>query len=214
MKQFYIEEWKWFKAKFLKIFIFVFIIFVLGALLSHVFFVNHPDQAQKKYVDSVKKDVEKFPMQVATFKFFWTIFLRNSRALLICILIGLIPFLFLPIFITFINSLGIGLLTSVVHLDVFQIEGFNKVVPVLLFFIAPHGIFELPAIFYATSLGIYLTFQVSKRILLYPSGEESLFPLFKRIFKTWEGVIIPLLLVAAIIESFVTLFLIKIFLEH
>ncbi len=208
MKQFYIEEWKWFKAKFLKIFIFVFIIFVLTAVSSHVLLVKNPEKAHEAFVDLAKKLNAKSSMQVTGLKRCLALFLNNVTVSLLSILLGLIPFLFISIFGTFINSFYFGVLTSMAYL-----EGF-KIAPGLLVGILPHGIFELPAIFYATSLGIYLTFQISKRILLYPSGEESLFPLFKRIFKTWVGVIIPLLLVAAIIESFVTLFLIKIFLER
>jgi len=208
IKQFYTEEWKWFKAKFLKIFIFVIVIFILSSALSHVFLVNHPDQAKRIFTDLAKL-FKKIAVQEAGFKACLVIFLHNFRAALLVTVLGLIPFLFLPILGALGNGFVAGVVTSVAHL-----KGV-KLVPGLLFGIAPHGIFELPAILYATSIGICLSLLISKRILLgYHSNEEPLFPLFKQISKTFVGVIVPLLLVAAIIEAFVTPIFIKIFLER
>lgn len=224
IQKFYLEEWKGFGEKFLKIFIFVIIIFVLTAFFCHVFLVNHPDQAKKIAADLAKSFLKKFPKEAAGLRLCFAIFLNNLRVTFLCILFGLIPFLFLPILGTFVNGFMIGVVTSLSYL-----KGF-KTVPVLLLSIVPHGIFEVPAVLYASSLGIYLSLQVSKKILFiyrshgeplftlfakpqYPGDTEPLCLLFKRIFKTLVGVIIPLLFLAAIIETFVTPFLAKIFLE-
>jgi len=91
---------------------------------------------------------------------------------------------------------------------------------VLLFSFAPHGIFEFSAMVYATSIGIHLCLQISKKILNLERDElivlfskknkdyrsEDQISLFKRALKTWLGVIVPLLFVAAIIEAFITPF--------
>ena len=98
----------------------------------------------------------------------------------------------------------------------------------MLFSFAPHGIFELLAIDYSASIGVYLSLQISKKILnlerdelivLFSkknqdNGSEDQISLFKRALKTWLGVIVPLLIVAAIIETFITpfSFLYKVFL--
>ena len=222
VKQFYLEEWNWFKARFLKIFIIVTVIFLLAAFLSHAYFVNHPDQAKKKAIDLFKKLQKKIPPQATGFNKFLFLSLNNSTALFIPILSGLIPFLFLPLLGVFANGVSLGVVTSISSL-----KGF-KVMHILLFSIVPHGIFEIPALIYATSLGVWLTLQISKKILHTVSMEpvylfsknnldhryERLFPLFMRIFRTWIGVILPLLLVAAMIETFVTPVLVNIFLER
>jgi stage II sporulation protein M len=209
IKQFYLDEWKWFKERILTIFIFVLILFILSALVSHVFLTRHPDLAQKKAVDLAKRLLEKIPPQVTGFERLLLIFLNNSRVSLFSIVFGLIPFLFLPLLGAIANGVSVGIMTSISHL-----RGF-KVVHVFLFSVAPHGIFEIPALIYASSIGVWLAFQISKRILFLSDGDkEPLFPFFIRIFRAWIGVILPLLLAAAMIETFVTPLLVKIFLER
>jgi stage II sporulation protein M len=207
MKQFYREEWKWFKEKYLKIFILVLIVFISIALLSHLILVKNPEQAQKKFVDLAKNLLKKIPLHASGFKLCLAIFLNNLKVSLFSILFGLIPFIFFPILGAIANGFSIGVISSASY-----IKGFDFVF--FLISIVPHGVFELPAIFYAVSIGVSLSYQISKRILFgYDSSDEPFFLMLKRIFKTWVGVIIPLLLVASIIEAFVTPFLIKIFLE-
>ena len=209
MKQFYREEWKRFKEKYLKIFILVFIIFIMIALLSHVILVNNPDLSQKKFIDLAKKTLEKIPWQASGFRLCLAIFLNNLRVSLFSILFGLIPFIFLPILGAITNGFNIGIITSAI-----SIKGYN-LGHILLSAIVPHAVLELPAIFYAVSIGVSLSYQISKRIIFgYDSSDEPFILMLKRIFKTWVGVIIPLLLVAAIIEAFITPFLAKIFLAR
>lgn len=222
VKKFYLEEWNWFKARFLKIFTIVTVIFLLTSFLSHAYFVNHPDQAKKKAVDLFKRLSKTIPPQVIGFERLLLIFLNNLRVSLFGILFGLIPFLFLPLLGVFANGVSMGVVTSISYL-----KGFN-VLFVLLLGLVPHGIFEIPAMLYSWSLGVYLILQISKKILHAVSMEpvylfsknnlgrkyEKLFPLFIRIFRTWIGVILPLLLVAAMIETFVTPVLVKVFLER
>ncbi|MCK4645317.1 MAG: stage II sporulation protein M [Candidatus Aminicenantes bacterium] len=212
IKQFYLEEWKWFKTKFLKIFIIVSIIFILSVLISHIILIKNPEELQEISAFVTKGLLTESPVPEKSIKQCLIIFLNNSIASLICILSGLIPFLFLPIIGLLRNGIVVGVITSISH-----VKGF-KVLPVLLFSAAPHGIFELPAIFYSTSLGVYLCLRMSKKILnlekeelttLFPEGNldyrsEEQIPLFTRLFKTYIGVIIPLTMVAAIIETFIS----------
>ena len=212
IKQFYLEEWKWFKTKFLKIFIIVSIIFILSVLISHIILIKNPEELQEISAFVTKGLLTESPVPEKSIKQCLIIFLNNSIASLICILSGLIPFLFLPIIGLLRNGIVVGVITSISH-----VKGF-KVLPVLLFSAAPHGIFELLAIFYSTSLGVYLCLRMSKKILnlekeelttLFPEGNldyrsEEQIPLFTRLFKTYIGVIIPLTMVAAIIETFIS----------
>lgn len=207
MKQFYKEEWKWFKEKYLKIFILVLIVFISIALLSHFILVKNPEQAQKKLADLAKNLLKKIPLHASGFRLCFAIFLNNSKVSLLSILFGLIPFIFLPILAAIANGFSVGVVSSASY-----IKGFDFVF--FLISLGPHGVFELPATLYAVSIGVNLSFQISKRLLFgYDSSDEPFFLLLKRIFKTWIGVIIPLLLVASIIEAFVTPLLIKIFME-
>jgi len=78
--------------------------------------------------------------------------------------------------------------------------------------IFPHSLFELPTFFYAVSLGLVICLQRSRRHRqpenYFSIGEVNKpraveFPL-SRIKKIFAFIITPLLLVAAIIEAFLT----------
>lgn len=212
IKQFYLEEWKWFKIYFLKIFIIVSIIFILSVLISHIIFIKNPEELQEISAFVTKGLLTENPVPEKSIKQCLSIFLNNSIVSLISILLGLIPFLFLPIIGVLRTGMVLGGIAAVSY-----VKGF-KILPVLLVSIAPHGIFELPALFYSASLGVYLCLRMSKKILnlereelttLFSEGNldyrsEEQIPLFKKIFKAYIGVIVPLMMVAAIIETFIS----------
>ncbi len=207
IKQFYIQEWRLFKARYFKIFIVIFILFVIAMAFSHVFLVHHPDQAQKSFNNLGERILKEGPFTgfVGCLK----LFLFNSLATVVGILLGLIPFLFIPALGSMLSGFYGGVVTSVSHL-----LGFNAI-SMLLFGIIPHGILEIPASLYASSLGVYVCLNISKRIfrghriqekllLDHQESDEPLSPLLWQIFGTWIGVIVPLLIIAAIIEAFIT----------
>jgi len=219
LKKFCSKEWNRFKEEYLKIFILVLIIFIVAAFLSHFLLVKHPDQAQKSFFNLAKMLSKKIPVEATIFKKCLLIFYSNSRASLFAILFGFIPFLFFPILSPLLNGSSMGIITSILYIKKL------KVLPNLVLAVAPHGIFELPAIFYANSLGIFLSLQVTKKILYQNHGQdllrgtieektEPLLPVLKRILKTWLSVIVPLLFMAAVTETFVTPILAEIFLKR
>lgn len=207
MTQFFKEEWRYFREKYFKIFIFVLITYILFALLSHIVLVNNPVESQKKFVELAKIISEKIPINATGFELCLAIFINNLKVSLFSILFGLIPFVFFPIVGAMANGFNTGIITSAIYIEGLKLGSF------LLFAIAPHGVFELPSVLYSVSIGIFLSLQISKRILRgYESSDEPFYLIWKRILRTWVGVIIPLLLVAAIIEAFITPLLVKVFL--
>lgn len=222
IKQFYLEEWKLFKTKFLKLFIIIFIIFILTILISHFIFIKNPERLQKISALAAEGILKEQPVLERNIQLFLSVFFNNAIVALVTIIFGFIPFLFLSMLGALRIGVVIWLMTSVA-----SINGF-KAWQVLLFSFAPHGIFEFSAMVYATSIGVHLCLQISKRILNLDRDElivlfskknqdyrsEDQISLFKRALKTWLGVIVPLLIVAAIIETFITpfSFLYKIFL--
>jgi uncharacterized membrane protein SpoIIM required for sporulation len=96
--------------------------------------------------------------------------------------------------------------------------------------ILPHGVFELTAVLYATSVGLYLSAAMGKRALAAwrkrrtrrqgqpppPAGQANFLETYPErseaqneslagnVFRSFFLVVLPLLLVAAFIESFVT----------
>lgn len=129
-----------------------------------------------------------------SFSMFLLIFLNNAiKALLILvlgILFGLVPLIFI-----FVNGFAVGIIILVAS----QKIGTAKV----FLGLAPHGILEIPGILLAAGYGLWLG-SVFYRSLKYGEPfKEAFFWALKKYFK----IIVPLLFLAAIIEAFLTSYL-------
>jgi stage II sporulation protein M len=131
-------------------------------------------------------------------------FTHNLGACLIKIGLGLIPLLFLPILFIIVSG-GIHAVFFVAS-DVLGVGVFT----VYLTTVFPHGSFEYLGEFYSVSLGAFLCTQLSKKII--PKRRKDSLPLssvIKHICRSYVLVIIPLFVVAAIVEVLVTPLLAK-----
>ena len=201
------NQWQWLRKRIFRVFIVALLLFLLGALLSHIWLVNNPESAGEYFslLSNIIRD--KIPAGAEGPRLFLAIFFNNLKASALMVVLGLIPFLILPAFGLLANGVGIGVVTSML-----QIKGQN-VVTMLLVGIVPHGIFEIPAFILSGSLGIYMSIQFSKFILMGLRTEtEPPLHLIKCILKTWLFVVVPLLSLAALIESYITPTLLKGFL--
>jgi stage II sporulation protein M len=121
------------------------------------------------------------------------IFLNNSLKTLAVIvggpLAGILPLVFL-----LVNGYVLGL---VVHMSI-RSEG----VLAALLSIVPHGVLELPAILLGTSIGLMLGVHGIKR--LFGKGERTLSAELWRGVRFFLIIILPLLLLSAFIEAFIT----------
>lgn len=131
------------------------------------------------------------------------LFLNNVKATSIAIIMGFIPFLYLPFLSSALNGMIIGV--------VLKFSAFQGQSPVKTFVIGilPHGIFELTAIFLSLSIGVSLSHTLTRGILKKPTPTIEDF--LKAAIRTYITVIIPLLAVAAGIETFIVPRLIQIF---
>ena len=110
---------------------------------------------------------------------------------------GLISFSILGVIVYLINVSLVG-----VVLGVFKLVGYS---PVLLFAagLLPHGIFEIPALMLASAVvlrigAVMVTPQIGK------SMGQVVFELLADWLKVFIGVVVPLLIVAALIETYIT----------
>ena len=137
---------------------------------------------------------------------------------------GTVPFLFLPILDPLINGGVLGLICSIS-----KHQGLD-VPHLVLTQVLPHGVFELTAVLYATSVGLYLSMawgkrpwpQWRRRKRRRAAGDRagagrSEFPrrrpgrgsgepesVLRNVVRSFVLVVLPLLLVAAFIEGFIT----------
>lgn len=121
----------------------------------------------------------------------WFIFSNNVTSAISSLFLGILFGIF-PLF----NAIFNGTILGYVYAKAVPIAGFGVIWRLL-----PHGIFELPAIFISLGLGISLgmSFFKKDRILTFKHR-------FRRSLKAFLAVVVPLLMLAAVIESFLIFF--------
>jgi stage II sporulation protein M len=195
----------------------------LGFVAGFLYFMIWPAR-EMKALAFVVKSLEDIPLEASPLVLSLTLFYHNARASVIAVAAGIVPFLFLPILDPLINGGALGLICSVS-----KHQGLN-VPHLVLTQILPHGVFELAAALYATSVGLYLSMglgkaavarwrrwkgrraEVNRPVSVSPdfpqnipervSGEPG--SLVRNVVRSFVLVVLPLLLVAAFIEGFIT----------
>lgn len=128
----------------------------LGFVLGFAFFMLRPGQ-EERALALVVKALEDISLEAPPLTLALTLFYHNARASVIAVGAGLAPFLFLPILDPLVNGGVLGLLASAG-----KHQGLD-VARLFLTKVLPHGVFELTAVLYATSLGMYLSAEMGKR---------------------------------------------------
>lgn len=126
---------------------------------------------------------------------FFPLLLNNFVAMVTSVAYGLIPFIRLPALTLGVNGASLGLFAGYyVHND---ISLWAYLVGVL-----PHGIFEIPALVLSAALGLYLCKTVTAALREKKKGAVSAaVTRCGQILVYW---ILPLLILAAVIETYVT----------
>ena len=171
--------------------------YLLGVVLAFIlffiigFFVPIPEfilSMIKEWVSEVLKQTEG----LGFFGMWFFIFKNNVSIAFLAIFLGLFFGLFPALSLIF-NAYFVGAVTSMVVKETSISEIWRLV---------PHGIFELPAIFISFAIGIKIgTF------ILYRNPWEKMKEYLKNGFKIFIYFVVPLLIIAAIIEAALIVFL-------
>lgn len=221
IKRLYREEWAAWRGHYRRYFKHAARALGLGFVAGFVFFTLWPAR-EKKALDLVVKALEDIPLGGSPLLLALTLFYHNARASVVAIAAGVVPFAFLPILDPVLNGGVLGLLASVS-----KHQGLD-VPRLFLTQVLPHGVFELTAVLYATSLGMYLSAEMGRkakaawkrrkgpapasapaapfefletypqRVAAEPAGVA------RNIVRSLVLVVLPLLFVAAAIEGFIT----------
>ncbi len=165
-----------------------FILIVLGIFLAFSligFFIPAPEFITKQIADFIKEILLKTE-NMSQSRLISFIFLNNLQSSFFTMIFGI----FLGIF-PVISAIANGYLLGFVANFAIQEDGIFS-----LWRIFPHGIFELPAIFISFALGLRLGASIFSRKEFRKFNENFISSL-----KTFILIIIPLLIIAAIIEG-------------
>ena len=222
VRRLYREEWAAWRRDYRKYFKYAARALGLGFVAGYVFFSLWPAQ-EKKALDLVIESLKDISLQAPPLALALTLFYHNARASVVAVAAGVIPFAFLPIFDPIINGGVLGLLVSISkhqHLPVPRL---------VLTQILPHGVFELTAVLYATGVGLYLSAAMGRKAraawlkrrtmkdaattatapeVLEANPEQAAVAFSespaRNVVRSFVLVVLPLLLIAAFIESFIT----------
>ena len=128
------------------------------------------------------------------------LFTNNLRAMLLGVLYGFIPFLYLPALALGVNAAILGMLASLIDGQWLLLAAG----------ILPHGIFELPALFLSLAAGLCLCKNINVYIRKNEKGVMK--PLLLNILRVVVLLLLPLLVIAAVMETYVTPALMQLFL--
>ncbi|MBS3072797.1 stage II sporulation protein M [Candidatus Pacearchaeota archaeon] len=141
----------------------------------------------REWIDQILRETEGLDF----FGMWLFIFKNNVSIAFLAIFLGLFFSLFPALSLAF-NAYFIGAVTSMVIEETNLIEIWRLV---------PHGIFELPAIFISFAIGIKMgTF------IFYKNPWDKMIEYLKEGFKIFIYFIVPLLIIAAIIEAWLIVF--------
>lgn len=173
---------------------YVLLIFVfMGSMLGAYFFL--PQEAVHQISEAFMASKEFMfndQMQISV----WLLLKNNLVAAAVAVFTGLIPFLYLPVISTLLNGFLIGAIMRVAS------SGMGAAVKLFLVGIVPHGIFELTALIFAMGIGITLCHNISKAILR--KEHQPIGRLIQSAVYLYVTVIVPMLIAAAFIETYIT----------
>jgi len=182
LKEQYKKSWNYIKES--KNFIYAaIIIFVVFALIG--FFVPVPADIKAQIMDYIQKIIQKTE-GLGGFGLITYIFANNIQSSFTGMVFGIVLGIF-PV----IGSIANGYMVGFVSAMSANAAGIGS-----LWRLFPHGIFELPAIFISFGLGIkFGTFFYDK------NAKETFLSYLRNSLRVFIFVVIPLLIIAAIIEG-------------
>ncbi|HPW18248.1 MAG TPA: stage II sporulation protein M [Candidatus Aminicenantes bacterium] len=210
VKRLYLEERDAWRRRYRKHFKHAARALGLGFVAGFLFFLLQPGR-ETKALEFVARSLKDIRLEGPPLTLALTLFYHNARASAVAVAAGAVPFLFLPIFDPLLNGGVLGLLASVG-----KHQGLD-VPRLFLTKVLPHGVFELTAVLYATSLGLHLSAEMGKKAVVSwrrrkgthtqcvpfpePAGPAGV---ARDIVRSFVLVVLPLLLVAAAIEGLIT----------
>ncbi len=165
-------------------------LFFVSALSGYVSAMINPENAEN-VVGQFFTQFE-FVKELDPVKLLTLIFLNNSLKSLLAMLTGFFFGIF-PVLFIFLNGFFIGVVVFVKSQEI----GFVNV----LMLLTPHGIFEIPAVLMASSYGVWLGRIFYDKV----RGEAvSIGGAYSLALKKFFTRVVPVLLLAAFIETFIT----------
>ena len=203
IKEQYFQVGKFLRSKILWIFIILSFVFLGVSVLLYFVLLEHQEMVValfKQFTEAIlSKDILGADGRISS----GSLFFNNLQATTISILLGFMPFLFLPVWVILVNAGSLSVVFAMI-----KMTGAASIGKMIIFGILPHGIFELTALFLGISLGFYICKTLCIIVCKSNSGIRLKDELIN-VLRTYLLIIVPLLIIAALIESYLTPLLIN-----
>ncbi len=179
----------------IKIYIAIVVVLFLASMVVGYFIPMSSPETAKSLVSGLESKAADLSGQSQPVMMFG-IFVNNAGASLFALLFGLVAGL-VPLLFVLSNGMVIGIVLEMIITK----SGVADGITLFLVGILPHGIFELPAVLISTAIGLKLGYSVIKSALSWRDMFTDDLKNGLIIFFFW---ILPILLIAAVIETYVT----------
>ena len=166
------------------------IVFALSIAVGYIAYGIYPEYAMQS-ISGLEELVEMLE-GLSLLEIMLVIFINNTIAMFIAILFGIVLGI-VPLLVLVLNGFIIG---TIVRLLVVE-KGLAFIVAGLV----PHGIIEIPLLLLSTSIGMKIGYEVLLALAGKPSDIKNEFIKGMKFFFYW---MVPLIFVAALIETFIT----------
>lgn len=167
----------------------IILLFFFSALAGYIFSAQNPQLAQELFDESVEAFGFVFDLNSA--QVFLFIFFNNSLKVLAVMLAGVV-FGIAPVLFIFLNGYVLGVFFYAAPVGTGE----------FLTAIIPHGIIEIPAAIVGSAIGLALGARFFRKI--FKKQEYNMKNEIKESMVFYFYVVLPFLLIAALIETFIT----------
>lgn len=140
-----------------------------------------------------EKDIIDESGQLSAIGLFFNNFIASGMA----VAAGVVPFIFVPLAALALNASIVGLISAI--MGAMGMGGFFE----LVVSIAPHGVFEIPALLISTAMGVTLCLDITARILR-KKRDMPFGTLLAELVRIFVLMVVPLLAAAAVLEAYLT----------
>jgi stage II sporulation protein M len=199
LKNIYQQQWQLFKQSYWKTFVSLFLLFIIAAFVSYNYMLNNQALMNEFMLQIMQmfEETELLKPGTSSPELALGLFINNTRASLLIALTGFIP-IFLPaLSILFFNGAIMGVLFAFMSTHGVEVSIFSM----LMTGIVPHGVFEIPAVVLSGAIAFYLSLGIFRKL---NDRQYSFKTCVLNAGKTFLFVVVPLLIIAAIVEAFIT----------
>lgn len=206
----YKQEWQRFKQDYTRIFTWVLIVCISLLIIFYLGLVSNPDLTREMmdwFSDQIQRQVDMLGSELINhpLHLFWFILKNNLLVIGIIMVVGFIPIIVLPLFYSLTTIVSLATVLAVV-----QVAG-ESPLKILAITILPHGIVEITAMILSSSIGVYLSLRIFEKIFSKKRHEIRILAVIWQAVRSFLLVVVPLVIIAAFIEGFITPLIAKAF---